>query len=187
MPSAEEPLWRAEKTSALPSMSSIMISKTATAPATTTTSGWASQLVETFNRRLYGNPDGGRRLSPACRGSACGLDFGRAGTINIPSRVCNADDCRIVRRRRFAHPGAARRLHGHTLTPKKLAVISTFTREIAQHSTPAIEGLIRDAIQEDTSVASGHGSSGRNGGYVHPAGRHPEWRLGHDGDGRRRL
>jgi hypothetical protein len=34
-----------------------------------------------------------------------------------------------------------------------MAVISTFTREIAQHSVPAIEGLIRDAIREDTSVA----------------------------------
>jgi HK97 family phage major capsid protein len=34
-----------------------------------------------------------------------------------------------------------------------MAVISTFTREIAEHSTPAIEGLIRNAIQEDTSVA----------------------------------
>jgi hypothetical protein len=32
-------------------------------------------------------------------------------------------------------------------------VISTFTREIAEHSTPAIEGLIRNAMQEDTSVA----------------------------------
>jgi HK97 family phage major capsid protein len=40
-----------------------------------------------------------------------------------------------------------------TFTPKKMAVISTFTREIAEHSTPAIEGLIRNAIQEDTSVA----------------------------------
>jgi hypothetical protein len=34
-----------------------------------------------------------------------------------------------------------------------MAVISTFTREIAEHSTPAIEGLIRQAIIEDTAVA----------------------------------
>src|SRR4029077_17373957 len=40
-----------------------------------------------------------------------------------------------------------------TFTPKKMAVISTFTREIAEHSTPAIEGLIRQAIVEDTAVA----------------------------------
>jgi HK97 family phage major capsid protein len=40
-----------------------------------------------------------------------------------------------------------------TVVPKKLAVISTWTREMADHSTPAIEGLIREAIQQDTSVA----------------------------------
>jgi hypothetical protein len=34
-----------------------------------------------------------------------------------------------------------------------MAVISTFTREIAEHSTPAIEGLIREAILRDTAVA----------------------------------
>src|SRR5205085_1285972 len=40
-----------------------------------------------------------------------------------------------------------------TLTPKKMGVISTFTREIAEHSTPSIEALLRQAIQEDTAVA----------------------------------
>jgi HK97 family phage major capsid protein len=40
-----------------------------------------------------------------------------------------------------------------TLTPKKMAVISTWTREMGDHSVPAIEGLIRQAIQEDTTVA----------------------------------
>jgi HK97 family phage major capsid protein len=40
-----------------------------------------------------------------------------------------------------------------TLTPKKMAVISTWTREMGDHSVPAIEGLIRQAIQDDTSVA----------------------------------
>jgi hypothetical protein len=39
------------------------------------------------------------------------------------------------------------------LTPKKMAVITTWTREIDEHSIPAIEGLLRQAIQEDTAVA----------------------------------
>ena len=42
---------------------------------------------------------------------------------------------------------------GLTLTPKKLAVISTFTRELAMHSTPQIESLIRTMILEDTAAA----------------------------------
>ena len=41
-----------------------------------------------------------------------------------------------------------------TLTPKKLAVITTWTREMDEHSIPAIEGILREAIQLDTSVAT---------------------------------
>jgi HK97 family phage major capsid protein len=40
-----------------------------------------------------------------------------------------------------------------TLTPKKVAVISTWTREMNDHSIPAIEGLLREAVQVDTAVA----------------------------------
>jgi Phage capsid family len=40
-----------------------------------------------------------------------------------------------------------------TLTPKKMAVISEFTREMANASNPAIEGVIRQAINEDTAEA----------------------------------
>jgi HK97 family phage major capsid protein len=39
------------------------------------------------------------------------------------------------------------------LLPKKMGVITTFSREISEHSTPAIEGLLRQAIVDDTSVA----------------------------------
>jgi hypothetical protein len=40
-----------------------------------------------------------------------------------------------------------------TLTVKKLGVITTFSREMAEHSTPQIEAVLRQAILEDTSVA----------------------------------
>jgi hypothetical protein len=39
------------------------------------------------------------------------------------------------------------------LTPKKMAVITTWTREMDEHSVPAIEGLLRQAIQDDTAIA----------------------------------
>ena len=32
-------------------------------------------------------------------------------------------------------------------------MISTFTRELAEHSTPSIEALMRDAIVNDTATA----------------------------------
>jgi HK97 family phage major capsid protein len=40
-----------------------------------------------------------------------------------------------------------------TLTVKKMGVITSFSREMAEHSTPAIEAVLRQAIVEDTSVA----------------------------------
>ena len=73
------------------------------------------------------------------------------------------------------------------LTPKKMAVITTWTREIDEHSVPAIEGLLRDAIQ------AGHGGLDRqraarcqpgNGGASR---RSAQRRRRPDADGRRRL
>jgi hypothetical protein len=40
-----------------------------------------------------------------------------------------------------------------TLTPKKLGVITTMTRQAANYSTPAPEGIVRDGILQDTAVA----------------------------------
>jgi hypothetical protein len=40
-----------------------------------------------------------------------------------------------------------------SLTPKKMGVISEFTREMALHSIPSIEGVVRQAINDDTAVA----------------------------------
>jgi HK97 family phage major capsid protein len=83
--------------------------------------------------------------------------FGRNGVIKIPRRnkVKNAPgDLRgafvgegqpiPVRRGSFG---------SISLTPHKMGVISDFTREMAAHSTPAIEGLIREGIIEDTADA----------------------------------
>ena len=40
-----------------------------------------------------------------------------------------------------------------TLTPKKLAVITTWTKEMDDFCIPAIEGLLRQAVLEDTAIA----------------------------------
>ena len=44
-------------------------------------------------------------------------------------------------------------LQAISLTPKKMGVISEFSREMGLHSTPSIEGVIRQAINDDTAVA----------------------------------
>lgn len=129
-----------------------VITRAATAPATTTTSGWASQLVATENAAFL------ELLMPAsvypglaARGLR--LNFGRAGVISIPSRVATPTIAGSFVLEGSPIPVRQGAFTSQTLTPKKMAVISTWTREIGEHSTPAIEGLIRNAIQEDTSVA----------------------------------
>lgn len=129
-----------------------VVTRAASAPADTTTSGWASQLVETsiseFMQLLMP-----ASVYPSLAAKGLRLNFGRAGVISIPSRSATPTIAGSFVAQGAPIPVRQGAFGSVTLTPKKMAVISTFTREIAEHSTPAIEGLIRDAIQEDTSVA----------------------------------
>jgi HK97 family phage major capsid protein/HK97 family phage prohead protease len=129
-----------------------MITRAASAPATTTTSGWASQLVQTINVDFM---DSLMPMSVYPRLSALGLrlGFGRNGTISIPTRSATPTIAGSFVGEGSPIPVRQGAFTAVTLTPKKMAVISTMTREISEHSIPAIEGLISNAIQEDTSVA----------------------------------
>jgi HK97 family phage major capsid protein len=90
---------------------------------------------------------------PGLRSRGLQMAFGRNGVISIPSRVATPTIAGSFVAEGAPIPVRQGAFTSLTFTPKKMAVISTFTREIAEHSTPAIEGLIRNAIQEDTSVA----------------------------------
>jgi HK97 family phage major capsid protein/HK97 family phage prohead protease len=129
-----------------------VVTRTASAPATTTTSGWASQLVETsvqgFMELLMP-----ASVYPGLAARGLRLNFGRSGVISIPTRSATPTIAGSFVAEGSPIPVRQGAFASQTFTPKKMAVISTFTREIAEHSTPAIEGLIRNAIQEDTSVA----------------------------------
>lgn len=128
------------------------VQRAATAPATTTTSGWASQLVQTVNADFMETllP---ASVYPGLASRGLRLNFGRNGAISIPSRSATPTIAGSFVAEGAPIPVRQGAFTSQSLTPKKMAVISTFTREIAQHSVPAIEGLIRDAIREDTSVA----------------------------------
>jgi HK97 family phage major capsid protein/HK97 family phage prohead protease len=129
-----------------------VVTRAASAPATTTTSGWASQLVETsvqgFTELLMP-----ASVLPGLAARGLRLNFGRAGVLSIPTRTATPTIAGSFVAEGAPIPVRQGAFSSQTFTPKKLAVISTFTREIAEHSTPAIEGLIRNAMQEDTSVA----------------------------------
>src|SRR5262249_58307849 len=81
------------------------------------------------------------------------LSFGTAGRIVIPTRSRTPSLAGSFVGEGMAIPVRQGAFTSQTLTPKKMAVISTWTREMGDHSVPAIEGLIRQAIQDDTSVA----------------------------------
>jgi hypothetical protein len=132
-----------------------IVLKTATVPATTTGAGptnWAAELVQQINAELM------PRLAPSSvyptlSGLGLRLDFGRNGRISIPTRLATPTINGSFVGEGNPIPVRQAAFSAQTLTPKKMAVITTWTREMDEHSVPAIEGLLRNAIQEDTAAA----------------------------------
>lgn len=121
-------------------------------PAMTSVTGWAAELVQQINADYMGlmYP---KSVLPRLSGYGLSLTFGRAGRIAIPTRSATPTIAGSFVGEGMPIPVRQGAFTAQILTPKKLAVITTWTREIDEHSIPAIEGLLRDAIQEDTAVA----------------------------------
>jgi HK97 family phage prohead protease len=126
--------------------------KAATAPAMTTVTGWAAELVQQivvdFMQTLYP-----KAIYPRLSAMGLSLDFGRNGKIIIPTRARTPTIAGSFVGEGLPIPVRQGLFTSQTLTPKKMAVITTWTREIDEHSMPAIEGLLRDAIQFDTAIS----------------------------------
>jgi HK97 family phage prohead protease/HK97 family phage major capsid protein len=129
-----------------------LVMRAASAPALTTVTGWAAELVQTQYADLM------PLLMPkailtrlAARGLA--LTFGRSGRIVIPSRSRTPSLAGSFVGEGMPIPVRQGAFTSAILTPKKMAVITTWTHEMDEHSIPAIEGLLREAIQQDTTVA----------------------------------
>lgn len=125
--------------------------RASSAPATTTTTGWAAELVsETvldFLDTLMPNSVY-RQLSAF----GARFTFGRNGVVSIPARNTGASLSGSFVGEGQPIPVRQGAFTSVSLSPKKLAVITTFTREIAEHSTPQIEQILRQAIEEDTEM-----------------------------------
>ncbi|HEY2245698.1 MAG TPA: phage major capsid protein [Xanthobacteraceae bacterium] len=129
-----------------------IVTRAASAPAMTTVTGWAAELAQTTYAELMPllMPKAIlTRLAP----KGLTLGFGAAGRIVIPTRSRTPSLAGSFVGEGLAIPVRQGAFTSQTLTPKKMAVISTWTREMGDHSIPSIEGLIREAIQQDTSVA----------------------------------
>lgn len=126
--------------------------KAASAPATTTTTGWAAELVQTATLDLI-EALVANSIYPVLRDKGGKFTFGRNGVVSVPSRSATPSIAGSFVGQGAPIPVRQAGFSATTLTPKKMAVITTFTREIAEKSTPDIEQTLRQAIQEDTGVA----------------------------------
>ena len=130
-----------------------IVTRAPSAPAITTVTGWAAELSQQIYTDLM------PLLMPAAiftRLSAKGLTltFGRAGRIIIPTRNRTPTIAGSFVGEGQPIPVRQGQFTSQILTPKKMAVITTWTREMDIHSIPAIEGILREAVQQDTSVAT---------------------------------
>jgi HK97 family phage prohead protease/HK97 family phage major capsid protein len=129
-----------------------IVLRAASAPAITTVVGWAAELVQQVYTDFMSllMP---KALLPGIASRGLTLNFGAAGRIIIPTRSRTPTIAGSFVGEGMAIPVRQGAFTSQTLTPKKVAVISVWSREMNDHSIPAIEGLIREAVQEDTSVA----------------------------------
>jgi hypothetical protein len=126
--------------------------KNAVSPAITTVAGWAAELVQQIVTDLMPTllPSS---VFPSLSAMGLKLSFGRNGRIIIPTRNVTPTVAGSFVGEGQPIPVRMAGFSSQTLVPKKMAVISTWTREMDEHSIPAIEGLLRDAIQQDTAIS----------------------------------
>ena len=128
------------------------VTRSATAPAMTNQPTWAQELVQTavldFIDALLP-----MSIYPGLSAKGGRFTFGQNGTVVIPARSTTPTIAGSFVGQGAPIPVRQGGFAATSLTPRKMGVISTFTREMAAHSTPSIEGILRQAIQEDTAVA----------------------------------
>jgi HK97 family phage prohead protease len=129
-----------------------MTLKAASAPAMTTVAGWAAELVQQIVADLMPTllP---ASVYPSLSAMGLKLTFGRNGRIIIPTRSLTPSVAGSFVGEGAPIPVRQAAFTSQTLVPKKMAVISTWTREMDEHSVPAIEGILREAIQQDTAIS----------------------------------
>ena len=119
-----------------------------------------------------------KSVYPRLSAAGLSLTFGRNGKIIIPTRSRTPTIAGSFVGEGLPIPVRQGAFTSQTLTPKKMAVITTWTREIDEHSVPAIEGLLRDAIQKDTAVSLDSVLLDANPATVDPARRNSQRRCG---------
>jgi len=128
------------------------VQRAATAPAMTNVAGWAQELVQTQYADLLAQLTIASVYNPL---TAAGVRYtlGRYGQISIPVESATPTVAGS-----FVAEGAPIPVRQEAFTSiqiglKKMAVISSYTRELFEHSQPNIDTQLRDKMGRDTSVA----------------------------------
>lgn len=120
-------------------------------PAFTTVPGWAMELVQTAIGEFMDllRPES---VFPIVRDKGSSFTFDRnGGIIKIPARAPTPNLAGAWVGEGQPIPVRRIGLTSVSLGPKKLGVISDFSQELADYSTPNIEAVIRQAMAEDTA------------------------------------
>jgi HK97 family phage major capsid protein/HK97 family phage prohead protease len=129
-----------------------IVLRAAVNPAMTTVATWAAELVQTSNvdylDRLIPN-----FVYPQLKAMGTNYSFGNNGVLKIPVRANTPALAGAWVGEAAAKPVKRMSFSTVSLTPTKLAVISTFSEEMATYGMPSIEGIIRQAMSDDTGVA----------------------------------
>jgi len=128
----------------------IAVTRAAAPLATTGTSGFVSQLIQStwagFLDALRG-----RSVYPLLRERGYAVSFDAAGTAYLPQRTGSGANGSF-----FAEGSPIRvgriTVAAPTFTSRKMGVIIPFSREAAKRSTPELEPVLRKAIIEDTAA-----------------------------------
>jgi HK97 family phage major capsid protein len=126
------------------------VQKTAVAPAMTTVAGWAQELVQNDVRGFLDTLKT-TSVAAALASRSLRLNFDGYNSITVPRRNPRAANARhepawvgeagAIPLTQFSFGSAV-------LSRYKLAAITTFSKEIAERSTPQIESLLRAALSE---------------------------------------
>jgi HK97 family phage prohead protease len=126
--------------------------RAATAPATMTTTGWAAELAQIQYGEFFDVLMPAGIYAPL---SAKGFraTLGRFAVLTMPTRAATPAVAGSFVGEGAPIPVRQAAFSTVSIGLKKMAIICSYTRELAEHSTPQIEQILRQLITEDTQVA----------------------------------
>lgn len=127
-----------------------IVAKSDQTVGTTGAAGWAAELIQT-TYAAFVDALRGKSIYPELRARGIGQSFDSAGTAYIPSLTAGGANGSFFAEGTPIRVGRITTA-STTMTSRKMGVIVPFTRELAKRSTPSLEGIVRQAIVDDTAA-----------------------------------